>query len=199
MLRLKLLGVGAMNSPRYRPAGLLATWSGHRVMLDGGGAADPAAPLDGWLVSDEHAELMPRIRRRAKELAVRPRIDSFAANGVRLRPLPVLHTSHRTVGYMLETTTRYAVWAPEFWVFPRWATGADLMFADAAGWKRPIRFTGGVGGHACVEDVAAAARRAAVRRLVFAHIGRPSIAAIDQKQRPPFGRWGVEGAVFLLR
>ncbi|MBV8347351.1 MAG: hypothetical protein JOZ49_07420, partial [Mycolicibacterium sp.] len=106
MLRLTLLGVGAMNSPHYRPAGLLATWSGHRVMLDGGGAADPAAPLDGWLVSDEHAELMPRIRRRAKELAVRPRIDSFAANGVRLRPLPVLHTSHRTVGYMLETTTR---------------------------------------------------------------------------------------------
>lgn len=198
MLRLKLLGVGAMNSPRYRPAGLLATWAGHRVMLDGGGAADPAAPLDAWLLSDEHAELITHIRRRAKELAVRPCIDSFAANGVRLQPLPVQHTSHRTVGYMLETTTRYAVWAPEFWVFPRWAAGADLMFADAAGWKRPIRFTGGVGGHACVHDVAEAACRARVHRLVFAHIGRPSIAAIDQNQCPPFGRWGVEGAVFLL-
>ena len=38
MLRLVLMGVGAMNSPRYRPAGLLLTWPGHRVMLDGGGS-----------------------------------------------------------------------------------------------------------------------------------------------------------------
>ena len=28
MPRLVLLGVGAMNSPRYRPAGLLVTWGG---------------------------------------------------------------------------------------------------------------------------------------------------------------------------
>lgn len=41
MPRLVLLGVGAMNSPRYRPAGLLVSWTGHRVMLDGGGCADP--------------------------------------------------------------------------------------------------------------------------------------------------------------
>jgi hypothetical protein len=38
-----LLGVGAMNSPCYRPAGLLATWA---VMLDGGGSADPGDALD---------------------------------------------------------------------------------------------------------------------------------------------------------
>jgi hypothetical protein len=50
----------------------------------------------------------------------------------------------------------------------------------------------------CVEDVSAAARRAGVHRLVFVHIGRPSIAAIDPKQRPLFGHWGVEGSVFLL-
>ena len=168
-------------------------------MLDGGDGADPGEPLDEWLVSDEHAELMRQIRRLANKLSLHPHIGAFAAKGVQLRPLPVQHTSHRTVGYLIETATRHAVWAPEFWMFPQWAAGTDLMFADAAGWKRPIRFAGGVGGHACVEDVAAAARGAGVRRLVFAHIGRPSIAAIDQNQRPPFGEWGVEGSVFLLR
>jgi len=199
MPRLTLLGVGAMNSPRYRPAGLLVTWARHRVMLDGGDGADPGAPVDDWLVTDERAELISRIRRRAHALALRPRIDSFAANGVRVHPLPVQHTSHPTVGYIIETAARRAVWAPEFWVFPQWAAGADLMFADAAGWRRPIRFARGVGGHACVADVAAAARRAGVHRLVFAHIGRPSIAAIDANLHPPFGKWGTEGSVFLLR
>ena len=57
-----------MNSPRYRPAGLMVSWAGHRVMLDGGDGADPGAPV---------------IRRRANELSLRPHIGSFAANCVR--------------------------------------------------------------------------------------------------------------------
>ncbi|WAL68477.1 MBL fold metallo-hydrolase [Amycolatopsis cynarae] len=198
MPRLILLGVGAMNSPRYRPTGLLVCWAGHRVMLDGGGSADPGEPLDAWFVSDERAELMPRIRRRARELGVGALTGSLAAQGVRLRPLPVRHTSHPTFGYLLETAHRRAAWAPEFRVFPDWAAGVDLMFADAAGWHRPILFAHGAGGHACVTEVAAAARAAGVRRLVFAHIGRPSIRAIDRGERPAFGRWGREGAEFLL-
>jgi Beta-lactamase superfamily domain len=199
MPRLTLVGVGAMNSPRYRPAGLLVTWARHRVMLDGGGLADPGGPLDAWRVCDERAELMPRIRRRAQELGVRPVLASFEAGDVRLHALPVEHTSHPTVGYLIESVSKRAVWAPEFWTFPPWAAGADLMFADAAGWNRPIRFAGGVGGHACVHDVASRARRVGVRRLVFAHIGRPSIRAIDRGDRPAFGQWGREGDVFLLR
>jgi Beta-lactamase superfamily domain len=198
VLRLVLLGVGAMNSPRYRPAGLLVSWRGHRVMLDGGGAADPGSPLDAWLVCDAHAELMPQIRRRARELSVRPAVDSVHADEVWFRPLTVRHTSHPTVGYLIETASHRAAWAPEFWEFPDWAAGSNLMFADAAGWNRPIGFAGGVGGHACVQDVAAAARRAGVRRLVFAHIGRPSIRAIDRGERPSFGRWGHDGAAFTL-
>jgi Beta-lactamase superfamily domain len=188
-----------MNSPRYRPAGLLVTWARHRVMLDGGGCADPGPPLDAWLVCDERAELMPQIRRRAAELGVRPAVGAFQAAGVRFRPLPVRHTSHPTVGYLIETARQRAVWAPEFWEFPEWAGGSELMFADAAGWNRPIRFAGGVGGHSCVLDVATAARGAGVRRLVFAHIGRPSIRALDRGERPPFGQWGSDGAEFRLR
>jgi Beta-lactamase superfamily domain len=142
---------------------------------------------------------MPQIRRRARELGVRPAIDSVHADDVWLRPLPVAHTSHPTVGYLIETATHRAAWAPEFWEFPDWAAGTDLMFANAAGWNRPIRFAGGVGGHACARDVAATARRAGVRQLVFAHIGRPSVRAIDRGERPEFGQWGNDGAVFGLR
>jgi Beta-lactamase superfamily domain len=121
------------------------------------------------------------------------------AGAVRLRPEAVRHTSHPSYGYLIEAGRQRAAWAPEFWDFPEWAAGADLMFADAAGWNRPIRFRGGVGGHACVRDVAEAARRRRVRRLVFAHIGRPSIRAIERGESAAFGEWGVEGSTYLLR
>jgi hypothetical protein len=168
-------------------------------MLDGGAGADPGPDLDAWLVSDEKAELMPQIRRRAEQLGICPTLGPFAADGVQLTPLPVEHTSHPTVGYLIETGVRRAAWAPEFWAFPEWAAGVDLMFADAAGWNHPIRFAGGVGGHAGVMATAEAARRAGVGRVVFAHIGRPSIKAIDRGESPPFGEWGNEGTEYVLR
>jgi hypothetical protein len=198
VLHLTLLGVGAMASPRYRPAGLLVSWPGHRVMLDGGGPAAPEGPVDAWLVCDARAELMPSIRRRARELGVSADVAPYTAGTVRLRPMPVRHTSHPSYGYLVEAGGNRAVWAPEFWEFPGWAAGADLMFGDAAGWNRPIRFRGGVGGHACVRDIAEAARRSGVRRLVFAHIGRPSIRAIDRGDEVTFGEWGVEGRTYSL-
>jgi GNAT superfamily N-acetyltransferase len=102
---------------------------------------------------------------------------------LRIEPRPVIHTSHPTVGYEILAAGRRAVWAPEFWEFPAWARGADLMFAEAAGWNRPIRFTGGVGGHLGVLQVAEEARRMGVRRLVFAHIGRPTIRALIRQWR----------------
>jgi hypothetical protein len=199
VLRLALLGVGAMNSPRYRPAGVLLTWQNYRVMLDGGGAADPNCAVDAWLVSDDQGELMPKIRRRAAELGVAAGVAPYQAGEVRLRPMDVRHTSHASFGYLIEAARQSAAWAPEFWEFPDWAAGVDLMFADAAGGERPIRFAHGVGGHACVRDTAVAARAGGVRRLVFAHIGRPSIRAIDRGQHPSFGQWGREGAEFRLR
>ena len=90
------------------------------------------------------------------------------------------------------------MWAPEFLEFPDWAHGVGLLFAEAAGWERPIRFAGGVGGHLHVPAVAEAARRHRVGRLVFAHIGRPTIRAIDRGERPPFGGFACDGQVFRV-
>ena len=73
------------------------------------------------------------------------------------------------------------------------------MFADASSWNRPIHFRGGVGGHASVRDVEAAAIQYGVRRVVYAHIGRPCIRAIDAGLQPPrIGEWGTQDATYTL-
>ena len=72
-LRLTLLGIGAMASPRYKPAGVLVEYGGARVMIDGGPGSAPDGPLDAWLVTDERCELMPRIRRLARARGIEPR------------------------------------------------------------------------------------------------------------------------------
>jgi hypothetical protein len=199
MLRLTLLGVGAMNSPRYAPAGLLVEDGRHRIMLDGGPGAAPAGSLDAWLVTDERAELIREIKALAQTLGVQPAVQSFSAGNLTLVPRRVVHTSHACFGYLIRKGNCKAVWAPEFFRFPAWAAGGDLMFAEAAGWDRPIRFRGGVGGHASALAVAEQARKRGVRRLVFAHIGRPTIRALDAAKEAPFGEFGVEGRVYYLR
>ncbi|MFI6007473.1 hypothetical protein ACIBAG_01380 [Streptomyces sp. NPDC051243] len=66
-LRLTLLGVGAMNSPRFAPAGLLLRCTGHRVAFDGGpGAEPPPGRPAAWLVTDEQAELRSPLRERGR-------------------------------------------------------------------------------------------------------------------------------------
>ncbi len=197
LLRATLLGVGAMNSPRYAPAGLLVRYARRAVAFDGGpGASPPPGRLDAWLVTDEHAELRAELRHLAASHALRPTMADFASGDLDVRAHPVVHTSHETCGYAIRVGDRLVVWAPEFLVFPEWAAGADLMFAEAAGWGRPIRFRGGVGGHASVQEVARDAARCSVRRLVYAHIGRPTIRAIDSGAHPPFGEWGAEGRTY---
>ena len=126
---------------------------------------------------------MPEIRRCCRGLNVKAAVRDFRAGGLVIEPLPVVRTSHPTFGYLVRVSGR-AVWAPEFWEFPGWAEGSDLIFADAAGWRRPIR------------ETAEQARRRGVRRLVFAHIGRPSIVAIDKGQEPPYGEWGIEVRIY---
>ncbi|MFF8844205.1 MBL fold metallo-hydrolase [Streptomyces sp. NPDC015127] len=195
-LRLTLLGVGAMNSPRFAPAGLLLRYGRLQVAFDGGPGADPPPRLAAWLVTDEQAELRSALRRLAAERGVEPQAESLEAAGLRITRHPVVHTSHPAYGYRIEAGGSTAVWAPEFWEFPAWASGADLMFAEAASWERPIRFRGGVGGHAAVREVGAQAARHGVRRLVYAHIGRPTIRAIDAGLTPDVGEWGVEGRTY---
>jgi hypothetical protein len=55
-LRLTLLGVGAMNSPRFPPAGLLVRYRRRQIMLDGGPGAGPTGRLAAWLVSDQRSD-----------------------------------------------------------------------------------------------------------------------------------------------
>lgn len=132
LLRLTLLGVGAMNSPRFAPAGLLLRCPGHRVAFDGGpGAEPPPGRLDAWLVTDEQAELRSELRRRAVGRGVSVRAGDLELDGVRVRCCPVAHTSHPAYGYRIEAGALVVAWAPEFWEFPRWAQRADLMFAEA--------------------------------------------------------------------
>ena len=173
-----------MNSPRYAPAGLLIEQSRVRVAIDGGPGADPAGPLAAWLVTDERAELIRELRRLAAAHGLVPAVSAFHAGGLMITPLAVVHTSHPAYGYLIEAGGRRTAWAPEFLEFPSWAAGADLMFAEAAGWARPIRFAKGTGGHAPALEVAEQAARHGVRRLVFAHIGRPAIAALDAGHVP---------------
>jgi hypothetical protein len=194
-LRFTPPGVGAMNSPRYAPAGLLAEHGAARVAIDGGPGAEPAGPATAWLVTDEHAELIAGLPCR-RNPRPRPHVGSYAEGGLDVTPHPVVHTSHPTVGYLIAAAGRSVVWAPEFLEFPGWAAGSDLMFADAAGWARPIRFAHGTGGHAAALTVAEQAIRHGVRRLVFAHIGRPTIAALDAGQVPPFGEFGADCASY---
>ena len=197
-LRLTTLGVGAQNSPRYRPAGLLVVCGAVRIMIDGGPGAVPDGRLDAWLVTDERAELIAEIRRAAGAKGLRPHAGTFRKDGVRVERRRVAHTSHPTWGYRIRARGHSIVWAPEFYRFPSWAAGADLMFAEGAAWDRPIRFAGGVGGHLDVTAVAREARRRGVKRLVFAHLGRPTLRALDLGARPPFGALATDGQTFRV-
>jgi hypothetical protein len=168
-------------------------------MIDGGPGAEPRGHLDAWLVTDERAELISEIRRLAAARGLRPYAGDLRGDALQIEIMPVVHTSHATYGYLIRAHRARVVWAPEFWEFPRWARGADLMFAEAAGWQQPVRFAGGVGGHVPVLAVAREARRFRIKRLVFAHIGRPTLRALAIGLRPPFGEMASDRQTFVVR
>ena len=164
-------------------------------MIDGGPGAEPKGELNAWLVTDEHGELMRDLRKLARSRGLKPRVGNYSSNRLSIKPYPVVHTSHDTYGYVIRACGKKIVWAPEFFVFPGWARNAHVMFAEAAGWNRPILFRGGVGGHASVEQVARDAIKHKIKRLIFAHIGRPTIKALKASKRPLFGEFGEDGQV----
>ena len=115
-------------------------------------------------MTDQRAELITRLRRLAVARGLDISVRDYHADGLNVIPHPVVHTSHPTCGYLIEADSHRVVWAPEFLKFPAWAANADLMFAEAAGWARPIRFARGAGGHAPALAVAEQAARHGIRR-----------------------------------
>jgi hypothetical protein len=198
-MHLVTLGVGAARSPRYRPAGLLVSHRGVRVIIDGGADTAPTGRIDAWLLTDDRAELAAAIRASARARGLVAKVAAFRAGDLCIEPKPIVHTNHPTFGYEIRCGGLKVVWAPEFFRFPTWARDADLMFAEASSWKVPIHFRGGVGGHLDALSVQRAARRAGVERLVFTHIGRPTIRAIAGGWRPFFGELGHDGQIFRPR
>ena len=90
-------------------------------------------------------------------------------------------TSQRTVGH--RTVRR------------REGRKGPTFFADVSQpWRQRVLTVDPVG----VDPRLSTARRAGVRRLVFSHIGRPTIRAIDAGLAPAFGELGHDGQVFLL-
>lgn len=167
-------------------------------MLDGGPSAAPGGRLDAWLVTDERAELIGSIRKLASAKGLYPHAGAFRKAGLSIERRRVAHTNHPTYAYRIRAGGNTVVWAPEFYRFPRWARGADVVFAEGAAWDHPIRFVGGVGGHLDVLAIARTAKRLGVKRLVFAHIGRPTLRALSLGKEPPFGELAADGQTFLL-
>src|SRR5512142_2398455 len=158
-MRLVTLGVGAARSPRYHPAGLLVSHRGTRVIIDGGPDTVPKGRIDAWLLTDHHAELAAAIRRKARSQGLVARVARFYSGDLRIEPKPVVHTNHPAFGYEIRADRLRVVWAPEFFEFPPWARNADVLFAEASSWTRPILFRGKVGGHLDAVSVQLASRK----------------------------------------
>jgi len=75
-----------MNSPRYKPTGLLVQYGKTRLMIDGGPGGAPKQRLAAWLVSDENGELIRDIRKLARPMDLVPAVSSFSSDDVSIEP-----------------------------------------------------------------------------------------------------------------
>jgi hypothetical protein len=55
-------------------------------MIVGGPGAEPSGKTQVWLVTDEKSELIAKIRRLAKAKGLVPRIDTYCAEGLQIKP-----------------------------------------------------------------------------------------------------------------
>ena len=132
------------------------------------------------------AGLRSQLRRLAAERGLRPYAGSFQRAELRIDARPVVHTGHPAFGYRIKAPEGTVVWAPEFFEFPGWAHGVELMFAEAAGWERPIRFAGGVGESSlCSGSLPATASCSGSRAGDSLGWSIPSLGATGPVSRPP--------------
>jgi hypothetical protein len=188
--RFVLTGIGSWGHSRLAAAGLVVQKGNTRVLIDG-----PPSDLEGvqaWLVTS--SEALPHVNRLMHKAGVQPYMGSLHVEGLDVEPHQVRLGAGSAFGYLIKTDGRRVVWAPRFSEFPRWARGADLMFADGGGWT-PEPF----GDHASVQEVSKQARKHGVRKLVFGHILAPTIRAMGKGLRPSYGDIGEPGNIYIAR
>jgi hypothetical protein len=81
-------------------------------MLDGG--AEPEGGLDAWLVIDLRWSSFARIRQPARRRGLEAQVATVSAGDIRIEPVPVVHTSHDSHGYLISGGRFRIVWAPEY-------------------------------------------------------------------------------------
>ncbi len=180
-----LIGSGAMNSPRLDACLLVKSPAG-TFLFDGGQDVTPeivrryADSIDAMFISDPGGDAAPSIRRLAEALGTRciaPEEKDeeqrlFESSGVEVVALPVKHTNRPTFGYLISVNGTSIAWAPEFSEVPDWLDDVDFAFVEASSWSHPIRFIGGVGGHAAVVETIAELRKRNIGTVVLSHIGK---------------------------
>jgi hypothetical protein len=182
--RFILLGIGAADSSRFAPVGLLLEYGHIRVGIDGGPGSEPPETIDAWLVRDERGPSQDELRRIAHETGMpEPAVMPYHHGPLKVEPVPV---ADHVYGYRIGIGHHVAAWVPEAPELPAWAEGLDLVYAD------------GSLDAARTQELAGTAKRLRVQRLVFVRLGAAALATVDAAERPPYGEWGVEGRKYRM-
>jgi hypothetical protein len=131
----------------------------------------------------------------SQENGVVPQVAPVSFEGLGIEPHDVVHTSHPIYGYLIRAGDRAIAWAPEFWELPDRVAGVDLLFADAAGRRQPIRFARGrrTRGRARHRGARREAGRAPPGVLAHPTTGHPGPRS---GRGLPFGEFGSDGALY---
>jgi hypothetical protein len=182
--RLILLGIGTADSSRFAPVGLLLEYGHVRVGIDGGPGSEPADNIDAWLVRDEHGPLQAELLRIARETRMpEPTVMPYQHGPLKIEPMAV---AGHLYGYRIVVGHHIAAWVPETPELPPWTEAADLVFAD------------GSAGVPHTQELARAAKRLRVQRLVLVRLGAAALTAVDAGEQPSYGEWGEEGRKYRM-
>jgi hypothetical protein len=64
-------------------------------------SAAPKGKLSAWLVSDAKSELAHEVRTQTRARGLEPQVAKYRAGALLIAPMPVVHTSHPTYGYLI--------------------------------------------------------------------------------------------------